>query len=104
MIFPLSPQHQEQMAKQLLISVKGNLPPVVHVVRFPSLSINHAIVLFAALEQTNAIYFTAYDPNEPDQPTQLTFDRTTRRFALPQNHYFAGGRVDVYEIYCSRWY
>ena len=40
-----------------------------------------------------------YDPNAPDAPVQLAFDAGTRTFLLERNAYFAGGRVDVYEIY-----
>jgi hypothetical protein len=99
MIVPLSRPHQERMAQQLAQSLKGNRPPVVHVVRFPSLRINHALLLFGLKETDQEIQFTAYDPNNPSVPTQLVYDRRRQRFNLPANPYFAGGRVDVYEIY-----
>jgi hypothetical protein len=101
MIFPFSQHHQEQMAAQLLHALKQNRPPIVHVVRFPGLGINHAIVLFAVNEAEREIEFTAYDPNSPDTPLQLIFNRGQRCFLLPANHYFAGGRVDVYQVYCG---
>jgi hypothetical protein len=99
MIFPLTRRHQEKMAEQLTASLKGNRPPVVHLVRFPSLSINHAVVLFGLAENDREIQFAVYDPNRPEQPAQLIYDRSVRRFTFPANNYFAGGRVDVYEIY-----
>jgi hypothetical protein len=53
-------------------------------------------------EQTDEkIRFAVYDPYEPTAPVHLEFDRKTRRFAYPRNDYFIGGRVDVYEVYCS---
>jgi hypothetical protein len=99
MIFPLTRHHQEKMADRLLKSVKQNVPAVVHVVRFPQLSINHAVLLFAAQESAVEIQFTAYDPNNPVKPAPLIFDRSQRRFVFPANPYFAGGRVDVYQVY-----
>ncbi len=104
MIMPLSRGHQERMAHQLLSSLKQNRPPVIHVVRFPQLSINHAVLLFAAQENDREITFSTYDPNEPTKPNTLTFDRASRTFVFPRNLYFAGGRVDVYEIYRGNFY
>jgi hypothetical protein len=99
MILPMSTHHQEKMAEQLLASLRQNRPPIVHLVRFPQLSINHAVVLFAADETAREIEFTVYDPNTPTKPVQLKFNRAQRRFIFPANDYFAGGRVDVYQIY-----
>ncbi len=104
MIMPLSRAHQEKMARQLVIALAQNRPPVVHVVRFPKLSINHAVLLFDVRETEREIIFSTYDPNDPAKPTTLTYDRTSRTFGFPRNHYFAGGRVDAYEIYLGRFY
>jgi hypothetical protein len=104
MIFPFSRTHQENTARALVNSLKQNRPPVVHLVRFPQLSINHAVVLFDVAETETEIRFAAYDPNKPEKPTTLTYDRARRTFNLPANDYFIGGRVDVYEIYRSWCY
>jgi len=99
MIFPFARSHQEHISRQLVEALKENRPPVIHIVRFPSLAINHAILLFDACESDSEIIFTVYDPNAFDQPTTLTYDRVARTFNYPRNAYFQGGRVDVYEIY-----
>jgi hypothetical protein len=99
MIMPLTRGHQERMAAQLVEDLKANRPPVVHVVRFPHLTINHAVVLFDATESATNILFSTYDPNKPDKPAVITFDRASKTFLFPANDYFPGGRVDVYEIY-----
>jgi hypothetical protein len=104
MIFPLSRASQKRAARRLMAGLKENRPPVVHVVRFPQLTINHAMLVFEAKETENEILFSVYDPNQPDSPKTLTFDRASRTFSLPANNYFPGGRVDVYEIYRSRSY
>lgn len=102
MIFPFSRHKEERVEQQLLEELQRNHPPIAHLVRFPSLKINHAILVFAAEESPQEIHFLSYDPNHPAEPVTLTFDRQTRTFRLPANDYFPGGRVDVYEIYC-RW-
>jgi hypothetical protein len=102
MIFPFSRHQQERTAERLLERVHGHQPVVVHVVRFPQLSINHGLVVFDAQPDATEIRFTIYDPNSPEKPGALTYDRASRTFYLPANAYFPGGRVDVYEIY-HRW-
>ncbi len=102
MIFPFSRHKEEQVAGQLTAAVGGHQPAVVHLVRFPRLLINHAVVIFAAHETPEEILFDAYDPNNPARPVTLTYNRGSRTFLLAQNNYFPGGRVDVYQIY-HRW-
>lgn len=99
MIFPFSRANQASTAERLLADLKDNRPPVVHVVRFPQLSINHAVLLIAAKETDKDIVFSVYDPNKPDSPKTLTYDRASRTFNFPGNDYWPGGRVDVYEVY-----
>lgn len=99
MVFPISRRHQAAIAQQLLSSATARQPAIVHVVRFPQLTINHALLVFAAQETETGIVFRAYDPNVPERELALTYARATRTFTLPTLHYFAGGRVDVYEIY-----
>ena len=99
MIFPFSRRQQERQAQQLLRQLENNQLLVVHLVRFPQLSINHALVIFEATPGDKQIEFTAYDPNKPQEPAILTYERATRTFHLPRNDYFPGGRVDVYEVY-----
>ena len=102
MIFPFSRGQQAAMAEQLLAELERNPPVVVHVLLFPQLTINHALVLFGAFQKEHEIIFQVYDPNDPAQPSVMTYDRTTRTFQMPANDYFPGGRVDVYEVY-HKW-
>ena len=99
MIFPFNRGQQEHVANSLQETLHQNAVAVVHLVRFPQLSINHAVVIFDAQEDSKKIQFSTYDPNQPDQPVMITFDRATRTFNLAPNAYFPGGRVDVYPIY-----
>ena len=99
MVLPFSRRHQRKTAEQLIREIKTNATPVVHLVRFPSLAINHAVLLFAAQESADRVEFATYDPNNPAQPSTLTYDRARRTFFFPANSYFRGGRVNVYEIY-----
>ena len=99
MIFPLSRSHQTKMAAQLVAALQSGSVPVVHVVRFPKLSINHAMVLFDFKQTNDVIEFSAYDPNNSACALPVTFKRSQGRFSMPRTKYFIGGRIDVYEIY-----
>jgi len=99
MLFPITRAHQARTANGLLTEILRGGSPIVHLVRFPKLTINHGMVLFGADETQGGVRFQAYDPNDPEKPTQLSFDRATRIFLLPANRYWAGGRLDVIEIY-----
>jgi hypothetical protein len=101
MIFPFTRGGQERMASQVLSHLKDH-PVLAHVVRFPSLSINHSVLIYDATNTPAAIQFVIYDPNRPALPATLDYDRASRTFNLPPNNYFPGGRVDVYET-CHKW-
>ena len=104
MIFPFSRGNQAAEAESLLCELQANQALIVHVVQFPSLGINHSVLLFNGSESDNEIRFGVYDPNEPDQPGVLTYRKTDRTFSYPRNFYFWGGDVDVYEVYRSWWF
>jgi hypothetical protein len=99
MVFPVSRRHQARMAEQLVAAFPVRIAPIVHLVRFPQLTINHGIVLFDVAKTAGGLRFLAYDPNVTAHPVELHYDRATRTFNFPRNHYWAGGRVDVIEIF-----
>jgi hypothetical protein len=99
MVFPFSRAHQEKTSRQLTHALEHGQPTIVHLVCFPAETINHALLLFDFREVGREIEFKAYDPNRPEIPVTLSFDRDRKRFVFPPNFYFAGGRVDVYQIY-----
>ena len=101
MIFPFSGRSQAKMVEQLHESIRRNRPPVIHIARFPALTINHALVLYDVRETEAEVEFTVYDPYDPLKPSVLTFKKAERQFYYPANDYFVGGKADVYEVYCS---
>ena len=104
MILPVLRRHQEQMAAQLARSLPVRRAVIAHLFRFPQLTINHGIVIYDMAETETGRRFTAYDPNQPGQPTELNYHRADRTFYFPRNHYWAGGAVNVVEAYCSLAY
>ncbi len=103
-VFPFSDGHQEETAERLQRELARGVAPVIHLVRFPQLTINHAVVVFEAIAKDGGVQFRCYDPNNPERPLEIDYRREDRRFYTPQNDYFVGGRVDVYEVYRNCWY
>jgi hypothetical protein len=99
MIMPFRRANQERMAEEFRADLKQNRPPVVHLVRFPQLSINHCVLVFEAKETEKTTEFSVYDPYRPDEPKILFFDRASRTFSFEQNDYWPGGRLNAYEVY-----
>lgn len=102
--FPFSRRGQQKVAEGFLTDLKRNEPPIAHLIRFPQLTINHSVLVFDARETPNSIEFQVYDPNKPESPKLLLFDRERRTFSFAGNDYWPGGELDVYEIYRSWLY
>jgi hypothetical protein len=104
MIFPFSRGHQRKTADALYTEAKMMRPPIVHLIRFPRITINHAVLIYDAKDTGAEIRYAVYDPNEPDEPTELVFDKKARTFNFAANRYFVGGPLNVYEIFRDAFY
>jgi hypothetical protein len=102
MIFPFSRAHQARTALALAAALKNNRLPILHLVKFPAMSINHCIVLFGATETGRGWEFESYDPNNAEEPERLEFDRTSQTFFLAPNACWPGGELNVSHI-CRSW-
>jgi len=99
MIFPFTGRQQQGVADELVAALAAGRPPIVHVLRYPKLTINHMLLVFAADETPADIRFHAYDPNDADHPVTLTYERAAHGFVFARTPYFPGGPVKAYEVY-----
>lgn len=104
MVLPFGRAHQTRTAERLRSDLDQGRPRVLHLVRFPQLTLNHAVLALDARPTDTGLEFTVADPNQPGETRTLSFDRATGRFRFPPNPYFVGGRVDVYEVFRGIWY
>jgi hypothetical protein len=104
MIFPFGRRHQARTADELLHCLEHGVPPLVHLVCFPALTLNHFMLVFDSRKTDEGIEFSAYDPNDPLHPVTLTYQSSAREFWLDRTAYFLGGRVDVYQVYRGMLY
>ena len=104
MIFPVSRWGNRHTARRLVEAIREGRPPIVHVFRFPTVTLNHSVLLYGVKENGNELLFEAYDPNNPGRPATLTFWADAGTFFFERNQYFAGGRVKVYEVFRGWFY
>jgi hypothetical protein len=101
MIFPTPTWYRKMMVEKLKASVPKRRLTLVHLFRFPRITINHGIVLFGFTESERTIEFEAYDPNIPEHPVKLIYEKRTDEFTFAANRYWGGGPLKVMEIYCD---
>jgi len=101
MIFPMMPWHRERMANKLKHSLPKRGLTLVHLFRFPRITINHGIALYGLKESEQTLEFEAYDPNLPEHPMKLVYERQRRVFTFAPSRYWSGGELSVVEIFCN---
>jgi hypothetical protein len=99
MITPFSPRQQQRTTESLLQSLADGHPPIVHVINFPDITVNHTLLLHRAEATASEVRFFSYDPNRPRRDVMVRYDREQATFFMQPTAYFAGGSVKVYEIY-----
>jgi len=99
MIFAFSPSQNRATARGLIEDSRRGHLPLVHVVNYPVIDINHTVLIFDHEESPLQIRFELYDPNNAEYSGSLVFDRASSTFSYNRTDYFAGGSVQVYEIY-----
>jgi hypothetical protein len=101
MIFKVYGRFQEKMAEKLKRSLQKRGVSLVHLFRFPRITINHGIVLYGFTESDSQIEFEAYDPNLPEHPVKLIYEKQQRVFTFAPSIYWGGGVLSVMEIFCD---
>lgn len=109
---------QDKEFEDLLRELENGYPVSVHVFRFPSLTINHSVLILSARPDTgevpraqgiprptpdtrpgggNRVFWIleAYDPNAPGSPIQLAYSEIDRRFFMQNTPYFPGGPIQL---------
>lgn len=99
MVYPFAPRQHRATAAELVSDLAMGHPPIVRLVNFPRVTINHSVVVFDVESGPTEIRFLAYDPNDNQKPGLLVFDRATATFRFSATDYFSSGTVKVYEIY-----
>ena len=99
---PTQQFHQQQRVEDAL---RRNDVFIAYLTTYPSLSVNHAIVIYGRRPDTSAdkaagmIHYLVYDPNHPEAPRDMVFDTRKRMFSYQKDWDFVGGKVTVLQSY-----
>ncbi|MBC8088023.1 MAG: hypothetical protein H7Z40_12215 [Phycisphaerae bacterium] len=94
---------QERTSAEIDRFLAAGEPPILWLVNFPSMSINHAVVVLRRREESLRTLYAVYDPNLPGETMELSFDHSSRTFSYPPTFYYTGGPVDVRVVYRGVW-
>ena len=78
---------------------------IAYLTAYPSLSINHAVVLYGRRSRTaddvarGQTHYLVYDPNHPESPRDMIYDARKDTFSYQKDWDFVGGRVIVLRTY-----
>ena len=72
------------------------------VTNWPKPELNHTVVAFASSDSATTIDFVVWDPNDPDAPGVVTFDRQARRFRATRLYDTEPGVIRIFRMYYSR--
>lgn len=100
-VFPPTRAHQERTNNELQESLALGHPTILWLINFPSLDINHAVVVYGRKHKKGKILYSVYDPNTPDVSRTLEYRPKERCFYFDKTFYFKGGPVSVRPIYLS---
>jgi hypothetical protein len=75
---------------------------VAYLSDFPTLHINHAVLVYKrkpATANSAVDRYDCYDPNHPDGPRELKWLPDQRVFNFEKDEEFVGGYTRVYQVY-----
>jgi hypothetical protein len=98
-VAPLYRETEARLNDEIFRDLRLNYPTIVWLYNFPSLTINHVVVVIAGERDHGRSHFQVYDPNYSGAPKQLDYDAATRTFSYQPTFYFKGGTVEARAIY-----
>jgi hypothetical protein len=96
---PLTRSTETRLSDEIQRDLSLNYPTIVWLYNFPSLSINHVVVIFGAHQRPGHVTYDVYDPNYAQGSKHLDYDSATQTFSYRPTFYFKGGTVEVRAIY-----
>jgi len=95
---------EDRLNGEIFHDLRLNTPTIIWAYRFPSLKLNHVIVIYAGTRDARGYHYLVYDTNYSDTSKggasrHLDYDPTTRTFSYEPVYYFKGGPVTVRALY-----
>jgi hypothetical protein len=101
--FPVSAQHQWDVAGAVARELQAGRLVQLLVTNWPIPELNHTVVAYRVEDRADRLEFTIWDPNEPEAPGVVTFDRVAHRFWATNVYATRPGPIRVFRMYHTRW-
>jgi hypothetical protein len=98
----VTPAHQENVAREIASELRAGRLVQLLITNWPKPELNHTVVAFESRDGATALDVVVWDPNNPDAPGVITFDRRSRRFAATRVYDTEPGVIRVFRMYYSR--
>lgn len=99
--FSVSGEHQEGVAAETLMELRAGRPALLLVTNWPIPELNHGVVAYDYRVVDGGVEFMVYDPNEPEQPGVISFERGRRRFWATRIFDTKPGPIRAFRMYYS---
>jgi hypothetical protein len=90
---------ERRLNDEIFHDLRMNTPTIVWVYRFPSLKMNHVVVVYSGTHDTAGYHYRVYDTNYRDADKRMDFDPRTGTFTYQPVYFFKGGPVTVRALY-----
>jgi hypothetical protein len=102
MVYNHGRTYQQKMHDHLNAALDRNELFVAFLSDFPTLHINHAVLVYGrkgSSPNKGLERYNCYDPNHPDGPRELTWFPQKREFNFEKDEEFVGGFARVFQVY-----
>jgi hypothetical protein len=98
-VVPIGRDTESELNHEIFHDLQMNYPTIVWLYNFPSLNINHVLVIISGRQDGDRYHYKVYDPNYATGPRNLDYDVPSRTFTYQPTFYFKGGAVEARAIY-----
>jgi hypothetical protein len=98
---PVSRSHQATVADEAVRELATGRLVQLLVTNWPTPELNHTVVAYRVDDRGDRLDFTIWDPNEPDRPGVVTFDRIAQRFWATDVYAVRPGVIRAFRMYHS---
>jgi hypothetical protein len=98
---PVGKDHQARVAEEVAHELEGGRLVQLLVTNWPIPELNHTVVAYDVADRADRLDFTVWDPNEPEGPGTVTFDRLAQRFWATNVYATRPGPIRVFRMYYS---
>jgi hypothetical protein len=96
---PVSKGHQARIADEIVRELDAGRLAQLLVTNWPIPELNHTVVAYRFDDRGDRVDFAIWDPNEPDAPGVVAFDRVAQRFWATSVYATRPGPIRVFRMY-----